>query len=174
MQSVIDFLLGIIKHVTPIWIVNPWDGGVHAIGKWWWKVGPGIHFKLPFLSQIATVNVKRQTVRTFEQVIRTLDGYEVVCQAVITYAIRYAHKVFIEVQDWDSALVERAMVFQAQFIASHRLEELTVDTMGASIKPQIRQEGFRWGCEVEDYGVVELARVRVLRLHGVAMQVVTG
>ncbi len=118
--------------------------------------------------------MKRQTVRTFEQVIRTADGQEVVCQAVITYSIKHPHKVFIEVQDWDSALVERAMVFQARFIASHRLEHLTVDTMGEAIKPELREEGFRWGCEIEDYGVVELARVRVLRLHGVAIQVLGG
>jgi len=43
MQAVIDFLLMVWRHILPLWIVQPWEGGVVTyFGKWYRRVGPGV------------------------------------------------------------------------------------------------------------------------------------
>jgi hypothetical protein len=179
MERVIDFLLSIIRLLVPCWPVMPWEGGVRTtawpwFGTTWKEIRPGLVWKWPLVGAIWTINVKRQTVRTFEQEMRTRDGVYVGIRSVITYSVKHPHKVFIEVQDWDSALIERAMVYQAAFLNSHELRDCTLDAIHADVGPKVRREGFRWGCEIEDYGVVDFAELDVHSIHGVGFNIHTA
>jgi hypothetical protein len=189
MQSLIDFVLGIIRYVIPFWPVFPWEGGVRTTGipfgfsidreSYWrpvlrltgprmfWKpVGPGLHPKWPLLGAIHTVNVKRQTVRTPAQPVRTQDGYELVLSAVITLSIDDVVKVWVDVHDYEGAIQERAMCFLAEYVNENVLADCSVKKINKSLRSRIKREAERWGCAVEQFGVVVLAESRVFHLFG--------
>jgi hypothetical protein len=180
MQAFIDFLLSIIKHVLPFWPVFPWEGGVRTtgfpfIGKMWYQeVKPGLRFKIPLLAEIWTVNVKRQTCMTVEQTVFTKDGVEVSAMAVITLVVSDPVAVFVEVHDYEGALQERALCFMAEYINTHNLNELSLKTMHQSCTPRVKREAERWGCTVEEFGVVTLAKTSVFRFMGGTPVVLPG
>lgn len=169
MQPLIEFLITFIKLFLPFLPVLPWEGGVRTTGIPFGpmltaEVKPGLRWKWPIIGGIHTVATKRQTIRTPVQNLRSEDGAEITVSVVITHAVSDPVKVWVDVQDYEVALEERAMVFIAEFVSQTPLKQITIESVGKAVQPRVKREATRWGCEVENVGVVELANPHVLRV----------
>jgi regulator of protease activity HflC (stomatin/prohibitin superfamily) len=169
-----EFLLSIITEFIPGRRIEPWQEGVRVTAlpipflrkARYKKILPGWRWRLPFFATIYFTNVKRQTTKVLEQRIATADGVTKVVRSVITYAIADVVKVFVEVQDWDDAIMERTETFVAEFVNSKPDAEVTVESIVHAVQPRVKREARRWGLEVEAYGVSELAEMTLAMFYG--------
>lgn len=173
MAILFQFLLSIIHEFIPGKRVEPWQEGIRVTGLpfcrvRYKKILPGWRWKVPFFATFFIVDVKRQTTKVLEQRVTTADGVTKVVRSVITYAIADVVKTFVEVQDWDDALMERTETFVAEFVNSQANVEVTVANMVAAVQPKVKREARRWGLEVEAYGVSELADMHLVMFYGVS------
>lgn len=173
MQVLFQFLLTIIHEFVPGKRVEPWQEGIRVTGFPFFPVRikrlkPGWRWRFPFFATFFIIDVKRQTTKVLEQRVTTLDGVTKVIRSVITYAVVDVLKTFVEVQDWDDALMERTETFVAAFVNSHASADVNVANMVAAVQPKVKREARRWGCEVEAYGVSELADMHIVMFYGMS------
>jgi regulator of protease activity HflC (stomatin/prohibitin superfamily) len=165
MQALIDLIVSLWDSLLPWTIVDPWERGIRVrLGKWVKKVGPGPHFTLPFIDQVHTINVKRQVVDLPDQSVETSDRIPMLVSGSVTYSIRQAHRIFLDVQDHDDSLIAEVMIELSEWVNKHVYDEITIERMVEACFPAARQIGFRWGCEVERLGINSLSKHRVYRL----------
>ena len=165
MQALFDWLMSIWDSLIPLTIIDPWEEGIRVrVGKWVKRIGPGPVLTWWFIDEVFTINTLRQVVDLNNDSVETLDRVPMLVSITITYKIRDAAKTWLSVQDHDESIVTDAMTIVAAWINKTNYEDVTVENLIAACEPDIRKSGFRWGCEVEWIGVMDLAKHRVLRL----------
>lgn len=171
MQVLFSFLLSIINEFIPGKRVEPWQEGIRVTGFPFFRarvkrLRPGWRWRFPFFATFFVIDVKRQTTKVLEQRVQTSDRVTKVIRSVITYAVTDVVKTFVDVQDWDDALMERTETFVAEFVNSQPDKLVTVRAIVAAVQPKVKREARRWGLEVEAYGVSELADMHLVMFYG--------
>ncbi len=165
MQAIIEWLLSIYYALIPLTVIDPWEEGIRVrLGKMNKRVGSGLVWTWWFIDELFTVNVRRQVIDLNNDSIETADRVPMLFSITITYKIRDAAKIFLQVQDHEDSLEADAMTIVSAWMNKTQYEDVTIENLIAACEPDIRKSGFRWGCEVEWMGVMDLAKHRVLRL----------
>ena len=165
MSQFFDFILSIIGHLVPIFIIPPWEAGVRVtFGKYWKEVGPGTHYKIPFVQEFFTTNIKRQIAVCPKQTVTTADGQTLTLSALLTYNIRHPARIWTRIQDFDDSIIALCMQEIHVFIATHDLTDCSYNAIVATVLPVLRKNAFSWGAEVEDLGFGDLAAISAVRL----------
>lgn len=166
MQALLDFVLSFVDRLWPWTDVDPWEEGLRVrtfpfLRQRTKKVKPGAVFTIPWFDSIVTVNVKRQIVDLPNQDVETRDRISMKISGSMVYSIRHVERVWLDTQDHDEALQLLAMEAIADYVNRHVYDDITIENLRESVKPEVRREAWKWGCEVESIGITHLSKQRV-------------
>ena len=165
MQAFLAWLSELWDRLVPWVILDPWEAGIRIrCGRWVKDVGPGIHFTIPYLDHIESINVKKQWLAVQEQTVETADHIPMLLAATINYEIKYPRKLWLEVQDHDDSLAEGCAAALAHWVNRKNYDDINIDFIVAECYPEVRKVGFKWGCEILELGIKTWSKHRAYRI----------
>ncbi len=164
-----DKLIEIITHwwlqLTPVIIIRDYEEAVLLrFGKFHSVLKPGIHFKIPLFDEVIDQHVVVTTLSLDAQSLYTLDKQNIVVKGVIKYKISDVKTFLLEVYDAQDALSDMASSIIKNVIMSMTLEECTDTELDNTLTKKVRVEARKWGVEVQQVTLTDLAPIRSYRL----------
>lgn len=147
--------LDILGAVTGLFVIV-YDGQ-HALrftlGKARSVVGPGIHFKWPFLQTFKVEETKHTTLDLEPQVIQLDDDLVYEVDAKVVYRIVNLRKALIEIDDLVEGMRNRVVIAVQSVVARQTRDTVTdVDAMCAAIRRELEPVEDQWGVRILEFG----------------------
>ena len=162
-MSLWSLITDLLTQIPPVSLVFPNEGGVFLRGgKLRRVVGPGFYWKIPWYDRIMKVRVVDQVINLATQTVECADGVIRSFGLTIRYEISYPDRAILNVLDYDDGLQNLAMSTLASFVS--RSSALGYDAICGEILEVLQTETEEWGLEVNDVGLTDLCRNRVIRL----------
>lgn len=164
-----DFLNDCWEDILPYFVVPQTQMAVvMRNGVYLKEAGPGPHLKMPKIfslgDEVNYVDVITETTETDPQSLTTLDGYEIVVSTIIKHRVSDPKTYLLDVFDVKSAIVDITMSKVKKNVMTRTWEECKEDSLDNEIAKQTRVEAKKWGVHIEYVTVVNLAKMRSLRL----------
>ena len=132
------------------------------------EAGPGPHWKLPKVFSIGDevnyVDTVTETTETDPQSLTTHDGFEIVVSAIIKHKVSDPQTYLLDVFDVKAAIVDITMSKIKKNVMCRTWEECKDESLDNEISKQSRAEAKKWGVHIEYVTIVNLAKMRSLRL----------
>lgn len=147
--------LDILGAVTGLFVIV-YDGQ-HALrftlGRARAVVGPGIHFKWPFLQTFRVEETKHTTLDLEPQVIQLDDDLVYEVDAKVVYQIVNLRKALIEIDDLEKGLQNRVVIAVQSVVARQTRQTVTdVDAMCDAIRRELEPVEDQWGVRILKFG----------------------
>lgn len=126
---------------------------------------PGWYWYCPLFQNVRKVNVVSQVIDLPEQILTSKDGKTAYISGGIVYSIKRPRKAILNVQDYDEAIQVMGMRYITQYVMKHDFEECK-EIVGVckGIFEAVRRHGFKWGIEVEEAFLTDMAEGKVVRI----------
>jgi len=164
LETLFSWIIDKIEQLVPVRWVRPWEGGVRVHGSRFREVGPGFHLVVPFFGEVTKINVKQQTVDCDTQEVRSASGTTWRVSISITYEVHRVANALVNVQDYETSLIVEAMNFVARWINLANDDDISIVSICEACYPEVRREGFKWGCAVQRIGINSLSHIRMYRV----------
>jgi regulator of protease activity HflC (stomatin/prohibitin superfamily) len=147
-----------------VWIVvAPWEQALRIRGgKVAHPLGPGLHFKIPFVDKIYVMSVRARTVMDNGQTLTTKDGKSVTLSLAVTYSIIDLHKLFMSVSNPESTLLNQAQILMANIFAETDSSELRMTILIDKLNEVATK--IDWGLGDIKIGLTNFAMIRAYKL----------
>jgi regulator of protease activity HflC (stomatin/prohibitin superfamily) len=164
-----DKLIEIISNwwlqITPIIIIRDYEEAVLLrFGKFKSVLKPGMHFKIPMFDEVIDQHVVVTTLSLDAQSLYTRDKQNIVVKAVIKYKISDVKTFLLEVYDAQDALSDMSQSIIKNVIMSMSMDECTDSELDNTLTKKVRVEARKWGVEVQQVTLTDLAPIRSYRL----------
>lgn len=164
-----DKLIEILTHwwlqLTPVIIIRHYEEAVMLrFGKFHAVLKPGIHIKIPLFDEVIDQHVVVTTLSLDAQSLYTLDKQNIVVKGLIKYKIADVKTFLLEVYDAQDALSDMSQSIIKNIIMSMTLEECTDTELDNTLTKKVRVEARKWGVEVQQVTLTDLAPIRSFRL----------
>lgn len=164
-----DKLIEILSHwwyqIIPFIIVRDYEEAVLLrFGRFHSVLKPGIHLKLPFFDEVIDQHVVVTTLSLDAQSLYTKDKQNIVVKGLIKYKIADVKTFLLEVYDAQDALSDMSQSIIKNVIMSMTLEECTDTELDNTLSKKVRVEARKWGVEVQQVTLTDLAPIRSFRL----------
>ena len=164
-----DKLIEIITHwwlqLTPVIIVRDYEEAVLLrFGIFNKVLLAGMHFKIPIIDEVIDQHVVVTTLSLDAQSLYTKDKQNIVVKGVIKYKIVDVKTFLLEVYDAQDALSDMSQSIIKNIIMSMTLEECTDSELDNTLTKKVRVEANKWGVEVQQVTLTDLAPIRSFRL----------
>lgn len=169
MQALIDFLIRNIMAFWPITRVNAWQMGLRVrLGRARDELGPGIHWRWPFLDQVmlwASTEITRDLPLS---AVTTVDGHSVVISANVSFRMRSIRTMYLTVWDVESSLGFLTIGKLASACAQRTWPTLRDDraALEASLLQDVAGEVSGWGIDVTRMHLTDLVLAKQYRFFG--------
>lgn len=164
-DKLIEFILEFIDHILPVVIIKEYDrGAFFRFGKFKKIIGPGLHFKLPFLDTIDNHTVVTTTMTLPAQSVVTKDGVSVVIKAQIKYEIEDLSIFAVKVYDAIDAISDMTCGIVFQTIKNKTYQEACTSDLNKLITISAKREAKQWGINIEKITVTDFSQMRSIRL----------
>ena len=154
------------------WYVMPQThkGIIFRNGIYLKDASQGAHFKRPCIfgigDQISSCDYITETTETDPQTLTTKDGTEVVISAIIKHKVSDVKIYLTEVMDVKSAIVDITMGKIKKNVMSRNWTECIDPSLDNEICKQARVEARKWGVQIDEVTIINLARIRSFRIIG--------
>lgn len=147
-----------------LWVtIAPWELALRVrLGKTAVRLGPGVHFRIPFLDRIFVQCSRVRPISDSGQTITTDDGKVLSIAVVVTYAISDMLKLYETVSNPESMLLFEVQALLSKIISS---------SSSAAISPLMLEEAVSsklpsvdWGLDHVKLKVTTFAYVRTYRI----------
>ena len=132
--------------------INQWETALRfTLGKLSGKVEPGITIVLPGFQRLVRIDTRiRNRDLPYQQVI-TQDNVTAAIDAVIYYKVVDAEKAFLNVENFEGAVWDRARVVLRDVVGETRLDELLThrEQVAAKVRAAVEQFVSQWGLHIE-------------------------
>jgi membrane protease subunit HflK len=174
LDQLISFLQSFAGEFVPVARLQPWEGGVMTrFHKFQRVLGPGWHWRIPFVDQSNECITTETTNSAPPQSITTLDGKSVTVQANVRYSIADVQKFLIDVTDGHNAVLDQCTGAVAHQIMKRTWEECRdAEKLENAIAVETRRLVKRYGVEVDAVTLPTISLVRTLRIIGASPPVV--
>jgi len=164
-----DKLIEIITNwwlqLTPVIIIRDYEEAVLLrFGKFKAVLKPGMHVKIPLFDEVIDQHVVVTTLSLDAQSLYTLDKQNIVVKGLIKYKIADVKTFLLEVYDAQDALSDMSQSIIKNIIMSMTLEECTDQELDNTLTKKVRVEARKWGVEVQQVTLTDLAPIRSFRL----------
>ena len=164
-----DKLIEIITNwwlqLTPIIIIRDYEEAVLLrFGRFKAVFKPGMHFKIPLFDEVIDQHVVVTTLSLDAQSLYTKDKQNIVVKGLIKYKIADVQIFLLEVYDAQDALSDMSQSIIKNIIMSMTLEECTDSELDNILTKKVRVEARKWGVEVQQVTLTDLAPIRSYRL----------
>ena len=149
----------------PIVIIRDYEEAVMLrFGVFKKVLKPGLHFKIPMFDEVIDQHVVITTLSLDAQSLYTMDKQNIVVKGVIKYKIGDVKTFLLEVYDAQDALSDMSQSIIKNVIMSMTLEECTDMELDNTLTKKVRVEARKWGVEVQQVTLTDLAPIRSFRL----------
>ena len=164
-----DKLIEIISHwwlqLVPFVIIREYEEAVLLrFGMFNRVMLAGIHFKIPLIDEVLDQHVVVTTLSLDAQSLYTKDKQNIVVKAVIKYKISDVKTFLLEVYDAQDALSDMSQSIIKNVIMSMSMDECTDSELDNTFTKKVRVEARKWGVEVQQVTLTDLAPIRSFRL----------
>jgi regulator of protease activity HflC (stomatin/prohibitin superfamily) len=169
-DRLLDVALELSKWAAPVAHIQPWEGGVRITSflsrQRVRAIGPGLHFKIPFIQIIETTEVVTTTQNLPPQSLTTKDGKSVTVSGIIKFSIKDVVPLFTSVVDREDVLRDVALGAIHRAVRSREWGEIIKDqgTLEKEVRSSIADDVNKLGFKIERFTFSDLASVRTIRL----------
>jgi regulator of protease activity HflC (stomatin/prohibitin superfamily) len=125
---------------------------------------PGPHWYWPFIDKIISSRVSVKTMDVPEQSVTTKDGQSVVVRGVLKYKVRDVAKLLLDVDSPEEAVVDMSQGILMAEISSKVWSACDSQDLTKQISTKIKREATKWGIELVEFTLTDLALMRSIRL----------
>jgi len=145
-------VIAAIYFLRSIRVINQWEVALKfTLGKLSGHVAPGLRLVAPGLQKLVRVDTRvRNRDLPYQQVI-TQDNVTASIDAVIYYKVVDVEKAVLNVQNFESAVWDRARVVLRDVAGETRLDELLThrEQIAAKVRAAVEQFVAQWGLHIE-------------------------
>jgi regulator of protease activity HflC (stomatin/prohibitin superfamily) len=164
-DKLVELLTNWWIELKPIVIIRDYEEAVLLrFGVFKSVLKPGLHFKIPMFDEVIDQHVVVTTLSLDAQSLYTLDKQNIVVKGVIKYKISDVKTFLLEVYDAQDALSDMSQSIIKNIIMSMTLEECTDVELDNTLTKKVRVEARKWGVEVQQVTLTDLAPIRSFRL----------
>jgi len=164
-DKLIDLIVQWITYIIPVVIIPSYEEGVLLrFGKFKKVLGPGLHFKFPFVDEVLYQHVVVTTLSLPAQSLYTLDKQNFVVKGVIKYKIADVKIFLLEVYDAQDALSDMTLGIIKNVIISLPAEKCIDPELDNLLTKKVRMEAKKWGVEIQQVTLTDVAPIRSYRL----------
>jgi regulator of protease activity HflC (stomatin/prohibitin superfamily) len=164
-DKLIEILSQWWQQIIPFIIIRDYEEAVLLrFGRFHSVLKPGIHLKLPFFDEVIDQHVVVTTLSLDAQSLYTKDRQNIVVKGLIKYKIADVKTFLLEVYDAQDALSDMSQSIIKNVIMSMTLEECTDTELDNTLSKKVRVEARKWGVEVQQVTLTDLAPIRSFRL----------
>lgn len=164
-DKLVELLTNWWIELKPIVIIRDYEEAVMLrFGVFKKVLKPGLHFKIPMFDEVIDQHVVITTLSLDAQSLYTMDKQNIVVKGVIKYKIGDVKTFLLEVYDAQDALSDMSQSIIKNVIMSMTLEECTDMELDNTLTKKVRVEARKWGVEVQQVTLTDLAPIRSFRL----------
>ena len=164
-DKLVELLTNWWLELKPLVIIRDYEGAVLLrFGKFKKVLEPGLHFKIPMFDEVIDQHVVVTTLSLDAQSLYTKDKQNIVVKGLIKYKISDVKTFLLEVYDAQDALSDMSQSIIKNVIMSMTLEECTDTELDNTLTKKVRVESRKWGVEVQQVTLTDLAPIRSIRL----------
>ena len=144
-------------------VVAPWEGALRIrLGKVAGELGPGIHFRVPFLDRLYIQSLRLRTISDTGQTMTTQDGKVVTIAIGIEYGIANLLRVYEALANPEAVLMYRVQGIISDHVATTDAQLLSPHTIQEAVTGKLPVS--EWGMDRLCLHVTSFAFVRTYRL----------
>ena len=164
-DKLVELLINWWIEIKPMVIIRDYEEAVLLrFGTFKRVLKPGLHFKVPFFDEVIDQHVVITTLSLDAQSLYTKDKQNIVVKGVIKYRIADVKIFLLEVWDAQDALSDMSASIIKNVIMSMSLDECTDSEIDNLLTKKVRVEAKKWGVEVQQVTLTDLAPIRSFRL----------
>jgi regulator of protease activity HflC (stomatin/prohibitin superfamily) len=164
-DKLVELLINWWIEIKPVVIIRDYEEAVLLrFGIFKRVLKPGLHFKVPFFDEVIDQHVVITTLSLDAQSLYTKDKQNIVVKGLIKYRIADVKIFLLEVWDAQDALSDMSASIIKNVIMSMTLDECTDSEIDNLLTKKVRVEAKKWGVEVQQVTLTDLAPIRSFRL----------
>ena len=164
-EKLIDLLINLWGHATPVVAVKCWMGGaVLRFGKFQRALEPGLHAKWPFAEEVIDVETCVTTLRLPPQTITTKDHVCVVVATIVKYQIKDVEPYVTAIWDQADVLGDITMGEVRAAVNGMAYTDLIDAPPEAVILAAVRKQVNAYGFRVHKVTFTDLGKIHTIRL----------
>ena len=153
LEPVFDFLAGLRDELTPWVIIDAFEGGVLLrLGKYKKTLGPGFHWRLPFVDDAVTQITNWIQLNIPCQTLTTQDGKAVNISYTVDYRIVDAKPAILELCDVREKIGQTVVRLVAQAVFENVWEDCLILDLSGSIRDDLAEIMAPLGVEIAEDG----------------------
>lgn len=163
-MSILHEILTGLKQLIAWWYtVTPWEMSIRVrAGRWVKQLGPGIHFRLPFIDRIFLQTIRLRYVNLQSQTVMTKDGKTVTASGTYGYAICDILKLYQSLAHAEATIIYLAGSALAKAIRTRSLAECDQEQIEKEVANSVLLE--KYGLAGDRFNLLDFAIVRTFRL----------
>ncbi len=139
--------------------IDQWEVALKfTFGKFAGRLEPGLNFVIPIMQKIYRVDNRIRNRDLPAQMVITRDNVTATVDAVVYYRVVDAEKAVLNVQNYETAVRDRARVVLRDTIGEITLDELLSrrDEVAAQVRGQVEQFVAQWGLHIESISLQDI------------------
>lgn len=164
-DKIFEFLSSFFDYMKFYWVVEQYNRGVMLrFGKFVKVLEPGFHWKWPLADYVLEHTIVPTTMRLYHQSLHTKDDKPIVVQAIIKYQVSDVETLLMKVYDPVDAIGDMTQSIIKTLIMEKTWEECLHPDMDNTITKKARVEAKKWGIEIIQVTLVDIAKAPSFRL----------
>lgn len=164
-DRLISLITELWDQLNPLFIINEYEEGVLLrFGIYKRNLGKGIHWKVPFIDTVLSIHTVWTTINLPPQSLITKDEKNIVVTAVVKYRVSDIKKFQLEVYDSIDAISDLSQGAIKKIVMSKMWEDCKNDDLDNDITKKARVEVKKFGIEIDQITLTNLAQIRSIRL----------
>jgi regulator of protease activity HflC (stomatin/prohibitin superfamily) len=139
--------------------INQWETGLRfTLGKYRGRVPPGLTFFLPLVQSLIRIDTRTRNRDLLRQMVITRDNVTTMVDAVVYFRVTDPEKAALAVENYETAVKDRAKVALRDVVGETRLDELLAhrEEIAAKVRAQVEQVVGQWGLHIELIGLQDV------------------
>ncbi|WP_437598154.1 slipin family protein [Sorangium sp. So ce590] len=140
--------------------INQWEVALRfTLGKLTGRVTPGITLYLPGIQELRRIDTRMKNRDLLQQMVITRDNVTTMVDAVVYYRVVDPERATLAVENYETAMKDRAKVVLRDVVGETRLDELLAhrEEVAAKVRAQVEAVAEAWGLHVEMIGLQDIA-----------------
>lgn len=155
-DKLIDLFISIFNDLKPIIFIFEYKEGILLrAGRFKKILKPGWHFRIPFVDDYYTENVKTDTMRIGEVNITTLDGKTATIGCEFDLRITDIEKAMVDTNDWRSNLHDMCSGILSDHLEDLNWEDIKKKTTKNAIARRIEKRAEEMGITTSNFNFTD-------------------
>lgn len=166
LDKVMEFMLTVLGIFKFWYVLDCYEKGIKLrFGKYKKTLDPGLHFMLPlYIDQVLADNIVPTTIDLGKQSLETLDGYNIVINAIILWRISNIKKILLEVEESEDLLQDICYGVISELISKNKWTDIQCPSFALICCLQMNREIHQYGIQIKKVCFSDKSITKTIRL----------